>query len=556
VRTTLAVALTAAALAAALLVATASGTPARAATPGTTLVVAVPGPFAGCDPGAPGTTASTDAVLGLVLPSAFTPGPLDAPVGDTAVISQAEVVAATPLTVDYTIAPTARWADGRPLRPADLVRTWRERRGDRVLGDLGYREVATVRAAPRGADVAVVTFRRAYSDWSSLFNLIVPDGTAGSHCALPSATRDPSMGPYAILSATRARLVLVANPRWPGPEPAYPRVAFTDDPATPPPADGTASQLAYLPSPTLAELEALGSTGGYAARTQHDTSIVSLDFAVHGPAALAPWLRQALARLVDRAALVAEVAAPIDDTAAPAASHLVGQGEPRYPGATGTPVSAPTAPVMGVPGASGAAAYGDVADPSAAFAALREHGYERTSAGWASPGAGALSVCLDVPADPTLQATANDLGGQLSLQGIVVHPATRPTAAAVVRDLRAGTCSLGVVRRTGDGFITHAAASWLAPTPPVPVGLRWTGVDDPVVESDATAASQVLNPDAAAPTWDAMDARLWDLMVSLPLYSPSVFIGWTPNVAGVLATDTLASFVAQVPTLLPSTTTP
>jgi hypothetical protein len=44
-------------------------------------------------------------------------------------------------------------------------------------------------------------------------------------------------------------------------------------------------------------------------------------------------------------------------------------------------------------------------------------------------------------------------------------------------------------------------------------------------------------------------------MASLPLYSPSVFVGWSPSIDGILQTDSLGGFVAQVPTLLPTPTT-
>jgi hypothetical protein len=51
-----------------------------------------------------------------------------------------------------------------------------------------------------------------------------------------------------------------------------------------------------------------------------------------------------------------------------------------------------------------------------------------------------------------------------------------------------------------------------------------------------------------------MDARLWDLMVSLPLYSPSIYEGWSPSIAGVLPSISVAGFIGQLPTLLPTTT--
>jgi peptide/nickel transport system substrate-binding protein len=533
-----------------------AGTSATAVPPpvATTLVVAIPGPFAGCDPASPSTTASTAAVLALVLPSAFTPGLLDTPVGDTEVISQAEVVSESPQIVDYTIATGVRWPSGAPLRPADLVRTWRERRADRVLGDLGYRDVASVRPTASSTSVAV-TFTRPYADWESLFNLIVPAATAREACAVPSAAADPSVGPYEIASATHAEIVLRANPHWTGAAPAYSTVDVTTDPAAVPPAPGTAARAAYLPSPSLAELQAITSTGGYDAQVQHDTTIVSLDFAVRGASALSPSVRGALARFVNRAALVAQLAAPIDETAAPEASHLFGQGQVLYPGQAGSSVSATTPPSPPVPGATGAAAYGLSGDPARADSLLHADGYRKTAAGWRTPAGRVLATCLSLPRRSTdLAAAAHDVASQLTRQGIMVRLVLTTSSDGVARALLDGTCTMGVVSRTGDGFLSHAAASWLAPSAPAVRGLGWTGVNDPVATKDARVATGLLNPVIAAPEWDAMDARLWDLMVSLPLYSPSVFVGSSPSIAGVLVTDTLAGFVGQVPSLLPTTT--
>jgi peptide/nickel transport system substrate-binding protein len=531
-----------------------AGASATAVTPpvATTLVVAIPGPFAGCDPGSPSTTASTAAVLALVLPSAFTPGPLDTPVGDTEVISQAEVVSENPQIVDYTIATGVRWPSGAPLRPVDLVRTWRERRADRVLGDLGYRDVASMRPTAAGTSVAV-TFTRPYADWESLFNLVVPAATSHRSCAVPSAAADPSIGPYEIASATHATIVLHSNPRWTGAAPAYTKVDVTTEPATIPPAPGSAARATYLASPTLAQLQAITSTGGYDALVQHDTTIVSLDFAVRGASALPPSVRGALARFVDRAALVAQLAAPVDETAAPEASHLFGQGQVLYPGPTGTSVSATVAPTAPVPGATGTAAYGPTGDPTRADALLRADGYRKTAAGWRTPGGLPLSTCLSFPRRSTeLAAAAHDVAGQVARQGVRVRLQPATSSDGVTRALLGGTCTMGVVSRTGDGFLSHAAASWLKPSRPAVRGLGWTGVNDPVATQDARIAAGLLNPVVAAPEWDAMDTRLWDLMVGLPLYSPSVYMGWSPSIAGILMTDTVAGFVGQVPSMLPT----
>jgi hypothetical protein len=66
----------------------------------------------------------------------------------------------------------------------------------------------------------------------------------------------------------------------------------------------------------------------------------------------------------------------------------------------------------------------------------------------------------------------------------------------------------------------------------------------------------MLNPLTAVTTWTAMDARLWNLMVSLPLYSPSVYEGWSPQVAGLLPCSTVGCTIDQIPSLVATSSRP
>jgi hypothetical protein len=85
---------------------------------------------------------------------------------------------------------------------------------------------------------------------------------------------------------------------------------------------------------------------------------------------------------------------------------------------------------------------------------------------------------------------------------------------------------------------------------PLPVNLGWTGVDDAAASAAAQTATSILNPVDAVPYWDTMDNRLWTLMAGLPLFSPPTYLGWSPQVTGVIPTDSLLGFVDQVPDLL------
>ena len=316
-------------------------------------------------------------------------------------------------------------------------------------------------------------------------------------------------------------------------------------------------RVAFVASPSPSELQALTATGEYTSRLQHSTSIVSMDFAVRGPAALAGVVRAALARFVDRSSILSRYLTPVDFTISPEVSHLLGQGQGGYLGSPGVPVAQQTHPVPAVPGAAGADGYGQAADPATAAAQLRAAGFAKDAQGWLTPQRRAFAICLAVPvSDPSLREVATAVAAQLDAQGVAVALRVVPTVESAAQLLRAGGCTAAVLDRTGDGFLTHQAASWIAPSAPVPVDVAWTGVDDPTATADAAVATAVLNPVEAQPSWNAMDARLWDLMVGLPLYSPSVYEAWSPTVAGVVPCDSVAGFVGQIPTLLPTATKP
>ena len=193
----------------------------------------------------------------------------------------------------------------------------------------------------------------------------------------------------------------------------------------------------------------------------------------------------------------------------------------------------------------------------ASIALLHAAHFAKSSRGWLWPDGRALSVCLAVPTGTRdLVAAGAVVRRQLVAQGVGVDWTRARSVGSVIGALRSGTCSSGIVTRTGDGFVTHAAADWLVPRRPVPTYLTWTGVNDPIVSAAAITATGMLNPVTAVTTWTDMDVRLWNLMVGLPLYSPSVYVGWSPQIAGVLQSDTVGGIVDQIPSLLPTTSKP
>lgn len=539
-------ALTCGALLATLLCATGS---AASSTSGT-LTVVIQGSFRGCDPGAPSTSPAVAAVLSLVLPSAFTARPDGSPSSDAEVFAQAEPVVPSPLTVLYTIAKGATWSDGRPLTAADLVRTWQERRQGSTVGDLGYREISSVTPSASG-DSATVVFREDYADWQSLFDEMVPASTYGATCALPSSALDPSIGPYELGSASATQLVLHENPSWTGSVPAFDTVVVTNRLQ---PSSFAAPRVVYLAAPTLPTLQAVTTAGSLNSRLFASSRVVSLDFSTRGPFALPRLARRGVAALVDRQGIVDAVAAPIDDAAAPEDSHLFGQGDADYSGPFGAPVSHPNPLPPAVPGGLGPLAYGPGADVATGEADLGAAGYALGRDGWEHAGRPA-AICLAVPQRaPSLDEVGALIAAQLTARGFDVDEESLPTESAIADALGQGSCTAGVLERSGDWYVSEVAASWL-PLPTATTGVLNEGIDDPLVIAEAHLASTTLDPVDAASTWNLLDDRLWSLMVGLPLYSPSAYVGWSTTVAGVQECNSLMAFIDQIPTtFVPSST--
>ncbi len=63
----------------------------------------------------------------------------------------------------------------------------------------------------------------------------------------------------------------------------------------------------------------------------------------------------------------------------------------------------------------------------------------------------------------------------------------------------------------------------------------WTGFSNSQFDQLVTTASKQLNPNTAAGYYDQADTRLWDEMVSLPLFAEPTALVWSRTIGGVNA---------------------
>ena len=181
-----------------------------------TVVVSTDLPFASLNGAtAAGRAPGSVLVRGLVQSGFTTLAPDGTVVGDPS-FGTVEKVADAPLTVRYTLAPTAVWSDGVPVTPADLLLEWAARSGqlDEVVATLDADGVATgdlddvvafgatspalVRASGvptvDGATLTVV-YDQPVADWQVALDVNLPAHVVGRLALGTDATPSPSPTP-------------------------------------------------------------------------------------------------------------------------------------------------------------------------------------------------------------------------------------------------------------------------------------------------------------------------------------------------------------------------
>ena len=159
-----------------------SGAAASANENSQTLNLALPGPFNGCSFLSQNATPTSDAILDLILPSAFITEPNGVLAGEDGPISSAELTSLSPETVRYTIAPKMHWSDGVAFTGEDLVDWWTEARSLASVDSDGYRAIKSLVVSKNHLSVTAV-FATPYADWDLPLSRHRAAGNFGKLCS-------------------------------------------------------------------------------------------------------------------------------------------------------------------------------------------------------------------------------------------------------------------------------------------------------------------------------------------------------------------------------------
>jgi peptide/nickel transport system substrate-binding protein len=502
-----------------------------------TINVSLPGPFNGCTFLDPGATPTTNAINDLIVPSAFLTTSAGNLYGENGPIASAELTSLTPETVKYTITPNEKWSNGTSFNGNDLLGWWLRARALRTVLSDGYRDIKTLSVSKDG-DVVTAVFATPYADWNLLFRDVEALGTQGS-CSLASLLARPSLGPYAVTSATSSRVVLTMNKHWPVDTDRFGRIVITDAGAIP------ASDSAYYVNFSLAVnralVQAISARPNVMSHIGTSSNIEEISFASNRTLIKRVAVREALSWSINRQSLIDQLWGAVTFSPSVAVSALYSQGQSNYPGPAGT---APSSQTTTTTVAQGTAHNGLGDCLQCALDVLSQSGFLDSSGGWTTAAGTPLVLRMAVgpsDLDHTVGAAVVSEWAAIGIKVNVVDVASDVAAAVATAT---NSVDLALFTRPTITAVSYAARSWSGPGYADAYPSGWRSVAVTALFNQATAN---FNPVNAASTWLQMDQKIQSSYWVRPLFTTPSLLAWTNTLTGVTTSFSVPGLLDEEP---------
>ncbi|MFJ6669647.1 ABC transporter family substrate-binding protein [Actinosynnema sp. NPDC091369] len=471
----------------------------------------------------------TTALASLLLPSTFRTDADGSPRADLDLLVGAEVTAAEPYTVTYTLRRDASWSDSAPIAAEDFVYLWQRMREEPgVVDPAGYRLIDDI-TSREGGKVVEVVFSKPYPGWRSLFRNLLPahllkDAPGGWGAALADSF-PATAGPFAVrsLDQPRGEIVLERSDRfWEAP-PALDRLVLrrANQHDTIEALNSGDAQVALIRADAIAtkDIAELAKTTSLASVVVPRPEVVQLLLRPASPRMQDVRVRTAVMNLLDRDDLIDAGSRSGPSEALRADAQVIPPSKPGY--------------VATMPAKAG--------DPAQL---LTEAGYTRPDGGQWGRDNKPVELTIAAPAGIEPYVTvANRVQRQLSLSGIAARILTTQPNQLFGEDLSDTAASnepvdIAVVPQvdTGDSAAVLASTFGCRPAPqdggtPIPANL--SGFCDQAVQPviDQALSGQVLLADALK----TIEPLLWQQAVSMPLFQVADLLVVLPAAQNVAA---------------------
>ncbi|MHA0288444.1 ABC transporter family substrate-binding protein [Mycobacterium sp. C3-094] len=282
------------------------------------------------------------AMYKTMLPRAFFIKPNGEMTVNSDYFTNVELTGTDPQVVTYTINPKAVWSNGRPITWEDIAAQVNATSGkDKRYLFASPNGAERVGSVTKGVDdrQAIVTFAKHYADWKGLFagnGMLFPKEMTGTPEAFNTGFRDgppPTAGPFIITNIDRGaqRITLGRNPKWWGTPPLLDSISYTvlDDAARIPALLNNSIDASGVA--TLDELKTTRSAPGIAMRRAPSAQWYHMTFnGAPGSILADPKLRMAVAKGIDRQAIVTVAQNGLVDKPVPLNNHIYLAGQEGY----------------------------------------------------------------------------------------------------------------------------------------------------------------------------------------------------------------------------------
>ncbi len=276
------------------------------------------------------------------MPRSFVIAPDGSMKVNTDYFTSVELTKTDPQVVTYTINPKATWSDGAPITWEDIASQINATSGkDEAFAIASPNGADRVASVTRGVDdrQAVVTFAQHYPEWRGMFagnTMLLPKSMTANPDVFNKGQLDkpgPSAGPFMVTSVDRTaqRVTLSRNPKWWGTPPLLDSITFLalDDAARIPALQNNTIDASGIAS--LDELKIAQGTQGVQIRRAPGPSWYHLTFnGAPGSILSDKALRQAVAKGIDRQAIVNVAQRGLVDNPTPLGNHIFVAGQEGY----------------------------------------------------------------------------------------------------------------------------------------------------------------------------------------------------------------------------------
>lgn len=441
---------------------------------------------------------------------------------DENLMVSAELTSDKPQTIVYKVKPEAKWSDGADIGIKDFELLWKASNGTNkkfdVAGTTGYEDIESVTGSDNGKTITTV-YKKTFAEWKSLFGTLVPahilEALPGGIEAAWNTGLDKTIpvsgGPFKLGTYKPTdSLTLVRNDAYFGPKANLDSIVyrFLPESTTQPDALKNGEVQLIYPQPQLDLVAAVKGVPGVVSETSFGLTFEHLDFNFKTPGLDDAAVRKAIATGLDRDSILKRTVAQFSDKASVLNNRIYVNNQKEY-----------------VDNGDGFG-KGDVAG---ATKLLEGAGYAKGPDGIYAKGGKKLSFRFSTTSGNALRETQGELF-KTQMKAIGVDIKIDNSKSGVLFGERLPKGNYDIVNFAWVGGPFSAGNKDIYSTGG---GSNYGKYSNPEVDKMFVEANTILDDAKRTETYNAIDKRLWDDMVTIPLYQKPTFIAYSDKYVNI-----------------------